>query len=336
MPGRGPHRPHAVAHLLAVGRYADAVAVERGARSQADLAYFKTTQPSPIYPRTVLPAQHRLHLAVGAACEGRSAEMRPRRPRVRRERCRPEMIKQMPDMETAPLAPMVALVRFGRWDEVLALPAPPPEWLYTTGVWHYARGIAFNAKGRRPSRRARAGARWRPSCSRCPPERTVAFFFRPGTSCRWRPTCWRARSRRKAGDTASAERLLRAAVAEQDTHWFTEPPPWYFPVRQSLGASVLQAGRPAAAEAVTRKICCRNPGNGRSLLGLSDESLTAQGKTAGSHRGRRRLPQGMENAPTPQSPPPSLLNAGALRDAGVRLKMPEQELLRGMPGQERV
>src|SRR5262249_57797032 len=58
-----------------------------------------------------------------------------------------EMIKAMPDMETAPAAPIAALVRFGRWDEVLAYPAPPREWLYTTGVWRYARVISFNAKG---------------------------------------------------------------------------------------------------------------------------------------------------------------------------------------------
>jgi predicted Zn-dependent protease len=81
----------------------------------------------------------------------------------------------------------------------------------------------------------------------------------------------------KAGDMASAERLLRAAIAEQDTHWFTEPPPWYFPVRQSLGAVLLQAGRPADAEVVYREDLRRNPGNGWSLYGLS-QSLKAQGK----------------------------------------------------------
>ena len=45
-------------------------------------------------------------------------------------------------------------------------------------------------------------------------------------------------------------RHLLAAVAEQDGHWFTEPPVWYFPVRQSLGAVLLAGGRPAEAEAV--------------------------------------------------------------------------------------
>ena len=65
----------------------------------------------------------------------------------------------------------------------------------------------------------------------------------------------------------------------QDAHWFTEPPPWYFPVRQSLGAVLLEAGRPAEAEAVYREDLRRNPDNGWSLFGLA-QSLRAQGKTA--------------------------------------------------------
>ncbi len=55
----------------------------------------------------------------------------------------------------------------------------------------------------------------------------------------------------RAGQTDVAVRhLLLAAVAEHDGHWFTEPPVWYFPVRQSLGAVLLAGGRPAEAEAV--------------------------------------------------------------------------------------
>ena len=65
----------------------------------------------------------------------------------------------------------------------------------------------------------------------------------------------------------------------QDEHWFTEPPPWYYPVRQSLGAALLVAGRPAEAEAVYREDLKRNRENGWSLFGLA-ESLRAQGKTA--------------------------------------------------------
>jgi predicted Zn-dependent protease len=76
-----------------------------------------------------------------------------------------------------------------------------------------------------------------------------------------------------------AVRHFLAAVAEQDGHWFTEPPVWYFPVRQSRGAALLAGGRPVEAEAVYRDDLKRNPENGWSLFGLA-QSLRAQGKTA--------------------------------------------------------
>ena len=89
----------------------------------------------------------------------------------------PEMINQMPDMETAPVAPLVSLVRFGRWDEVLAYPAPPREWPYTSGVWHYARGMAFNAKGQADAAAGELRA-LDAIIQSVPPDRTLAFFFR--------------------------------------------------------------------------------------------------------------------------------------------------------------
>jgi tetratricopeptide (TPR) repeat protein len=188
------------------------------------------------------------------------------------------MIKQMPDMETAPVAPIVALVRFGRWDEVLAYPAPPSEWTYTSGVWRYARGMAFNRKGQADLAAGELRA-LETILQSVPPERTVAFFFRAKNVLQLAANLLAGEIAAKAGDFTTADRLLRAAVAEQDSHWFTEPPPWYFPVRQSLGAVLLQAGRPGEAEQVYREDLRRNPGNGWSLYGLA-ASLRAQGKAA--------------------------------------------------------
>src|SRR5262249_61615868 len=98
------------------------------------------------------------------------------------------------------------------------------------------------------------------------PERTLAFFFRTKTRPQRAANVLAGETAAKAADTATAARLLRAAVAEQDTHWFTEPPPWYFPVRQALGAVLLQAGRAREAEQVYRDDLARNPHNGWSLF----------------------------------------------------------------------
>ena len=275
MPGAG-HLVHMPSHIYwRIGRYADAVAVNAVA-ADADRAYFKTATPSPIYRGLYYP--HNIDFIwQSASMQGRSAET-IRAAREFAGNAPPEMIKQMPDMETAPVAPMVALVRFGRWDDMLAYPAPPREWVYTTGVWHYARGLAFNAKGQAADA-ARELAALDGILQSVPPERTVAFFFRTKNVLQLAANLLGGEIAAKGRDFTTAERLLRAAVAEQDSHWFTEPPPWYFPVRQALGAVLLQAGKPGDAEQVYREDLRRNPGNGWSLFGLA-ESLRAQGKTA--------------------------------------------------------
>jgi tetratricopeptide (TPR) repeat protein len=275
MPGAG-HLVHMPSHIYwRIGRYADAVTVNTAA-VEADRTYFKTATPSPIVRGLYHP--HNIDFIWQAASmEGRSAET-IRAAREFAESGSPEMIKAMPDMETAPVAPIVALVRFGRWDEVLRQPAPPAAWLYTKGVWHYARGVAFNGKGQAADARRELGE-LETLISNVSPERSIAFFFRARNMLQLAANVLAGEIAAKGGDVTGAERLLRAAVAEQDTHWFSEPPPWYFPVRQALGAVLLQAGRAADAERVYREDLQRNPGNGWSLFGLA-QSLRAQGKTA--------------------------------------------------------
>jgi tetratricopeptide (TPR) repeat protein len=275
MPGAG-HMVHMPSHIYwRVGRYADAVAVNVAA-AKADQAYFKTAEPSPIYRGLYYP--HNIDFVwQSASMSGRSAET-IRAAREFAENAPPEMIKQMPDMETAPVAPIVALARFGRWDDVLRHPAPPQEWRYTSGVWRYARGLAFNAKGQAADA-ARELRELETILQEVPAERTIGFFFRAKNVLQLAANVLAGEIAARAGDTATAERLLRAAVAEQDTHWFSEPPPWYFPVRQALGAVLLRAGRAGDAEQVYRDDLRRNPGNGWSLFGLA-QSLRAQGKAA--------------------------------------------------------
>jgi tetratricopeptide (TPR) repeat protein len=279
MPGAG-HLVHMPSHIYwRVGRYADAVA-SNVAAVQADRRYFATASPSMIYRGLYYP--HNLDFIwQSAAMEGRAAET-IRAAREFGDAAPAQMIKEMPDMETAPVAPFVALVRFGRWDDVLRYPAPPREWSYTRGVWHYARGLAFNAKGQAAEARQELTA-LETILQSVPEAQTVAFFFRARNMLQLAANVLAGELAAKAGDTATAERLLRAAVAEQDTHWFTEPPPWYFPVRQALGAVLLQAGRPREAEQVYREDLARNPDNGWALFGLT-QSLRAQGNAAEAAR----------------------------------------------------
>jgi hypothetical protein len=74
-------------------------------------------------------------------------------------------------------------------------------------------------------------------------------------------------------DNSGAIGMLRDAVAIQDTLKYGEPPDWFFPVRESLGAALLMNGDAAGAEKVFRQDLERNPRNPRSLWGLHQALL---------------------------------------------------------------
>jgi tetratricopeptide (TPR) repeat protein len=212
-----------------------------------------------------------------AAMEGRSEEAL-RAARELASQVTVEMVQQMSDAEIAPAAPLYALVRFGRWQEVLAEPMPPEELYFTRGLWHYARGLALAAQGD-PAAAAAELQALAEQIERTPPEKTYAGYFKTRDMLRLAADVLAGELAAKAGRYDEAVERLGAAIAAQDGQWFTEPPPWYYPVRQSLGAVLLQAGRAAEAEAVYREDLRRNPENGWSLFGLA-QSLRAQGKSA--------------------------------------------------------
>lgn len=275
MPGAG-HMVHMPSHIYyRIGRYADAAEVNVQAVA-ADRAYFAKSRPSPIYRMMYYP--HNLDFVWhAAALEGRGAECL-RAAREFAAAAPAEAVLEMPDMETAPAAPYFALVRFGRWAEMLAEPAPPARMLYVTGAWRYARGLAFLGTGRRAEAASELG-QLRAVRQSVPAERTLANFFKMSDMLALAAEVLAGEIAARGGDADAAVKHLAEAVRIQDEHWFTEPPPWYFPVRQSLGAALLQAGRAAEAEAVYREDLRRNPENGWSLFGLA-QSLRAQGKAA--------------------------------------------------------
>jgi tetratricopeptide (TPR) repeat protein len=275
MPGAG-HMVHMPSHIYyRVGRYADAALVNVQAVA-ADRAYFTRSRPSPIYRMMYYP--HNLDFVWhAAALEGRGAECL-RAAREFAAAAPAEVVLEMPDMETAPAAPYFAMVRFGRWSEMLAEPAPFARMLYVTGAWRYARGLALLATGRRDEAAGEL-TQLRAVRQSVPPERTLAAFFKMSDMLGLAAEVLAGEIAARGGDADTAVKHLAEAARMQDEHWFTEPPPWYFPVRQTLGAALLQAGRAAEAEAVYREDLRRNPENGWSLFGLA-QSLRAQGKSA--------------------------------------------------------
>jgi len=291
MPGAG-HMVHMPAHIYwRIGRYADAVDTNVDA-VKADRAYMAKRAPSPIYRGLYYP--HNIDFIwQSASMSGRSGET-IRAAREFAETAPPAMLREMPDMETAASAPLYALARFGRWDEILRQPAPPAEFPYVNVGWHYSRGLAFAATGRRAEAEGELAAIQRISGS-VPPDRSLAFFFKAKSIMDLAANVLAGEIATRSGQTDVAVRHFLAAVAEQDGHWFTEPPPWYFPVRQSLGAALLAGNRPIEAEAVYRDDLKRNPDNGWSLFGLA-QSLRAQGKAADAAAVEARFQQAWRRA----------------------------------------
>lgn len=68
----------------------------------------------------------------------------------------------------------------------------------------------------------------------------------------------------------------RRAIAIEERIPYQEPPYWYYPVKQSLGAALFQAGRHAEASEAFRAALVQAPNNGWALYGLM-RSEAAQG-----------------------------------------------------------
>ncbi|MEO6463627.1 MAG: hypothetical protein ABIP29_11185, partial [Candidatus Eisenbacteria bacterium] len=138
------HLVHMPAHIyMRTGRYDEAAASNRQAAT-ADSAYVARTGANGVY--TMMYPPHNVHfLWASLAMAGRSAEALAAG-RHAAAMLPAEVVEAMPAAEFIPPTPWFSLVRFGRWDEMIAEPAPPARQRYVTGMWHYARGMALAAK----------------------------------------------------------------------------------------------------------------------------------------------------------------------------------------------
>ena len=188
--------------------------------------------------------------------------------------------------------PLYAFVRFGMWDKILAESAPNAELLYPTGVWHYARGMAFIAKDKLEQAAQEL-------------EQLSAIAADPAVE---KATSWdintkilKTASEVLAGELASKQGNYEQAIAhlqtavKLDDYLKSDPPFWYSPVRQLLGAVLLEANRPVEAEQVYREDLKIYPDNGWSLRGL-DQSLQVQGKAEAAKQVQQRFKEAWKYA----------------------------------------
>jgi tetratricopeptide (TPR) repeat protein len=273
-PGAG-HLVHMPSHIyLRVGRYHDAsVANEKAAR--ADESYITQCRAQGFYPAAYYP--HNIDFfQASAAFEGRSRDAIDAARRLVAT-IPVDQIGEFPSIEEFLPKHLFALARFGRWDEILAVPEPAPELRYARGGWHYARGLARASQG--STREARHELAEVQTLRDGWAQRDFVFLSNasPAQLLGIAARVLEARIEGAEKNWDAAVELLAAAVEIQDSLTYTEPPPWYFPVREALGDALLRAHRPAEAEAIFVKQLEYTPHNGWSLFGLS-QSLRAQGK----------------------------------------------------------
>lgn len=275
MPAAG-HMVHMPGHTFyRVGRYADAARANVLAVA-ADEDYITQCRAQGIYPLGYYP--HNIHfLWAASTMEGRSEVAIPAA-RKAAAAIPEEVVKKFPFLQAFLVVPYHALVRFGKWEEILKEPPPRYDSSFTRGEWHYARGMAFTATGKLAGAQKELDALRKDASDPALAQMPASFSANTAQMIlRIAPEVLAGSLAAKKGDFDSAVMHLDNAVRFGDALVYTEPPDWGVPPRHVLGAVLLEAKRPVEAEVVYWDDLKHYPENGWALFGLR-QALKVQGK----------------------------------------------------------
>jgi hypothetical protein len=270
MPGAG-HIVHMPSHIYyRVGRYADAAKVNALAAS-VDEQYIAQCRAQGFYP--IGYYGHNIHfLWTSSEMMGRyQAAIDAARRLVKA--IGPDAAKMGPMAQLYFLVPVATLLRFGKWDEVLAEPTPAPDMKVVLAVAHLARGFAFANKGDMASAQTERAALAQVAAD---PELANYGMVPAQAMAKIALAELDGEIARLSGNLDLAIKNFTDAAALEHELPYTEPPYWHQPVSQLLGAALLQAGRAQEAEAVYRKSLMSYRLDGWALYGLA-QAQDAQG-----------------------------------------------------------
>jgi tetratricopeptide (TPR) repeat protein len=295
VPGAG-HLVHMPGHIyLRVGRYADASAANERAIA-SDQAYITQCRSQGVYPLAYHP--HNFHfLFVARTLEGRSQDALAAANSVKEKGGHHEFMRKdgWSTLQHYYVMPVYAMLRFGKWDDILAYPAPEEELVYPRAILHYGRGMAFRAQGKlEEAEKELAELQKLAADPRL--EKVTIWDINPGTKVigiAMEVLQGEIAAVRK--DHRKALGHLKKAVEIEDTLLYDEPPDWYYPARHNLGAVLLEAGKAKDAEKVFLDELKNFPENGWSLFGLV-QSLKAQKKTKDADEAQKRFDTAWANA----------------------------------------
>ena len=278
VPGSG-HLVHMPSHIyFRVGRYQDSALANIRA-AEVDEAYIAQCNAQGFYPALYYP--HNIHfLWASATMQGQSALSLESARRVVAN-VRVEQVEQFPTIQFFRTVPMLSLVRFAKWEEILAEPEPYEPFAFARAIWHYGRGVAHAALGDAEAALVELAA-----IEQLEPEVDEIFMgnvYPARDLLEIAKSLLRGEMAYRAGDAANAVLAFEEAVTLQDALPYTEPPFWYYPTRQSLGAALLASDRVDEARAVFEADLEQYPMNGWSMFGLA-EALRRQGDEAGAEQ----------------------------------------------------
>jgi tetratricopeptide (TPR) repeat protein len=282
MPGAG-HIVHMPAHIYyRVGQYRRSLDLNKRAVA-VDEKYFQGSPSDPLYKSAYYP--HNIHFVMVSSQMGGDGATAVEAARKLDAAVPAELATQFQIMEPVKAAPFTTQLTFADPDAVLAMPVPDERLVLVRAMRHYARATALARKNDLAAARAETAAiaalaeksDFKPYDPWGVPAKAIVETAR---------LVGEGRIADAAGDLEAAAKAYEAAIAIEDTLSYTEPPYWYYPVRQSLGGVRLRQGRLDDAESALRDSLQRVRNNGWALAGLA-EVYKRKGDTKGEAAARR-------------------------------------------------
>lgn len=276
MPGAG-HLVHMPSHVyIRTGEYHKGVLINEQA-ADADSSYIAQCKVQGAYPLVYYP--HNIHfLAACAFLEGNSKKAMNAAWGIARK-ANKDFMHQFGAIQHYSIIPYYMLVQLGRWDEILQLPEPSDSLLYPKAIWHYARGMAYAAKGKSNEANTAMNAIKNIAKDETVQKVTIWEMNKVTDLINIASVTLEGEIFARNKQYDKAIQSLTKAVGLEDALMYQEPPDWFFSIRLSLGHWLNQAKRFPEAEQVYRKDLETFPANGWALKGLYN-SLKGQGKAA--------------------------------------------------------
>jgi tetratricopeptide (TPR) repeat protein len=264
VPGAG-HLLHMPAHIyLRSGRYRDVLDVNRDAAESDERYLAANPGVQGAYPAMYYP--HNVHFQMTAAMMAGQGEAALRSAEKLAKLVPDEAAEAIPNAQPIKQAPYFIHAQFSDPRTILDLPAPSERLPFVRAAWRYARGVALSVLGRHREAEQEADAIHNLLSADLEPLKQAGVPAQGIVEIA--ETVVRAKAAAARGDLTEARRLAEHAVRLQDGLPYMEPPFWYVPVNQTLGAILLKSGFPKEAASAFRQACVKTPNSAWALYGL--------------------------------------------------------------------